>query len=97
MTVLAASRLQDARAQTLALVEGLTDEELEAVHSTLMSPLVWDLGHIASFEDLWLAHRRGGMELLHPELAVVYDAFETPRAQRGDLPHLRRAGAERYL
>ena len=97
MTVLADSRLQDARAQTLALVEGLTDEELEAVHSKLMSPLVWDLGHIASFEDLWLAHRRGGMELLHPELAAVYDAFETPRAQRGDLRHLRRAGAERYL
>jgi iron(II)-dependent oxidoreductase len=97
MTVLADSRLQDARAQTLALVEGLSDQQLEAVHSPLMSPLVWDLGHIASFEDLWLAHRRGGMELLHPELAGVYDAFETPRAQRGGLPHLRRAGAERYL
>ncbi|HLW93955.1 MAG TPA: ergothioneine biosynthesis protein EgtB [Solirubrobacteraceae bacterium] len=97
MTVLADSWLQEARTQTLALVEGLSDEELEAVHSTLMSPLVWDLGHIAAFEDLWLCRRRGGLELLHPELADVYDAFETPRAQRGDLPHLRRAGAERYL
>ena len=97
MTVLADSRLQEARTQTLALVEGLSDAELEAVHSTLMSPLVWDLGHIAAFEDLWLCHRRGGLELLHPELTDVYDAFETPRAQRGDLPHLRRAGAERYL
>ncbi|HEX4033968.1 MAG TPA: ergothioneine biosynthesis protein EgtB [Solirubrobacteraceae bacterium] len=97
MTVLADSRLHEARAQTLALVEGFSDEDLEAVHSTLMSPLVWDLGHIAAFEDLWLCHRRGGLELLHGELAEVYDAFETPRAQRGDLPHLRRAGAERYL
>ena len=25
-----------------------------------MSPLVWDLGHIAAFEDLWIAHRFGG-------------------------------------
>ncbi len=34
-----------------------------------MSPLVWDLGHIAAYEDLWLAHRHGGLELLRPELA----------------------------
>jgi iron(II)-dependent oxidoreductase len=97
MTVLELSRLQQARAQTLALVAGVSDEDLERVHSPLMSPLVWDLGHIASFEDLWLAHRHGGMALLHPELAEVYDAFETPRARRGELPYLRRAEAERYL
>ena len=32
-----------------------------SVHSPLMSPLVWDLGHIAAYEDLWLAQRHGGM------------------------------------
>ena len=62
-----------------------------------MSPLVWDLGHIAAFEDLWLAHRGAGLPLLRPDLAEVYDAFETPRAQRGDLPYLRRAEALAYL
>jgi len=67
------------------------------VHSTLMSPLVWDLGHIAAFEDLWLAHRHGGLPLLRPELADVYDAFETPRAGRGDLPFLRCHEAREYL
>ena len=54
-----------------------------------MSPLVWDLGHIAAFEDLWLVHRYGGRPLLREDLADVYDAFETPRAERGDLPFLR--------
>ena len=47
----------------------------------LMSPLVWDLAHIAAYEDLWLVHRHGGRELLHAELAAVYDAFETPRGR----------------
>ena len=56
----------------------VSDEDLERVHSTLMSPLVWDLGHIAAFEDLWLVHRYGGRPLLRDELADVYDAFETP-------------------
>ncbi len=97
MAVLEHSRLEEARAQTLALVEGVSDADLERVHSPLMSPLVWDLGHIAAFEDLWLAHRRGGLPLLRADLADVYDAFETPRARRGELPYLRRADALEYL
>jgi iron(II)-dependent oxidoreductase len=31
-----------------------------------MSPLVWDLAHIAAYEDLWLVHRFAGEPLLHP-------------------------------
>jgi iron(II)-dependent oxidoreductase len=89
--------LREARERTLDLVAPFSDEELEHVHSTLMSPLVWDLGHIAAFEDLWIVHRFGGEPLLHEELADVYDAFETPRAGRGDLPFLRPAEAREYL
>ncbi|HEV3054911.1 MAG TPA: ergothioneine biosynthesis protein EgtB [Solirubrobacteraceae bacterium] len=89
--------LDETRERTLALVESVSDDDLEKVHSTLMSPLVWDLGHIAAFEDLWLVHRFGGKPLLHDELADVYDAFETPRAGRGDLPFLRPSEAREYL
>jgi iron(II)-dependent oxidoreductase len=89
--------LEQARARTLALIDQLSDADLERVHSPLMSPLVWDVGHIAAFEDLWLAHRQAGLPLLRADLADVYDAFETPRAQRGELPFLRRADAEAYL
>jgi gamma-glutamyl hercynylcysteine S-oxide synthase len=87
----------DAREQTLALVAHLSDEQLEAVHSSIMSPLVWDLGHIAAYEDLWLAHRRGGMALLREDLAGLYDAFETPRAVRGEIEALGPEGARAYL
>jgi iron(II)-dependent oxidoreductase len=93
----ALSELERARASTLALVDGLSDSDVERVHSPIMSPLVWDLGHIAAFEDLWIGQRAGGLELLRPELAEVYDAFETPRAVRGDIPLLRRREALAYL
>lgn len=89
--------LDDARRGTLALVAALDDEDLERVHSPIMSPLVWDLGHIAAYEDLWLAHRLGGRELLRPDLAALYDAFETPRAVRGELELLGPADARGYL
>jgi gamma-glutamyl hercynylcysteine S-oxide synthase len=89
--------LNDARRRTLELVAPLSDEDLTRVHSPIMSPLVWDLGHIAAYEDLWLAHRHGGLELLRPDLADVYDAFETPRAVRGEIEALGVADARAYL
>ncbi len=89
--------LRDARQRTLALVASISEADLERVHSTLMSPLVWDLGHIAAFEDLWMVHRHGRRPLLREDLADVYDAFETPRSGRGELPFLRPAEARTYL
>jgi iron(II)-dependent oxidoreductase len=89
--------LADARARTLELVAHLDDEQLERVHSSIMSPLVWDLGHIAAYEDLWLAHRHGERSLLRPDLADLYDAFETPRAIRGEIAALGPADARAYL
>lgn len=89
--------LAETRGRTLALVAHLDDDAVERVHSPLMSPLVWDLGHIAAFEDLWIAHRLGGEPLLRPDLADVYDAFETPRAKRGSIPLLGRREALAYL
>jgi iron(II)-dependent oxidoreductase len=89
--------MQEAREGTLALVAALSEEELERVHSPIMSPLVWDLGHIAAYEDLWLSHRLCGMPLLRPDLAALYDAFETPRSVRGDIEALRPEQARDYL
>ncbi len=89
--------LDAAREATIALVAALDEEALRRVHSPIMSPLVWDLGHIAAYEDLWLAHRHGGMELLRPELAELYDAFETPRAIRGEIQTLGPAEARAYM
>ena len=83
------SALHDARERTLALIAPLAPDQLERVHHPLMSPLDWDLGHIAAYEDLWIVHRHGGGALLRPDLAALYDAFETPRAARGDIPFLR--------
>src|ERR1700722_9900921 len=97
MTQLDTNTLELAREQTLGLVAGISEDDLERVHSPLMSPLVWDLGHIAAFEDLWLGHRFAGLPLLREELLDVYDAFETPRAGRGELPFLRPAAAREYM
>jgi gamma-glutamyl hercynylcysteine S-oxide synthase len=93
----ALAALEEAREGTLALIAGLSDEDLERVHSPIMSPLVWDLGHIAAYEDLWLGQRHAGLELLRGDLAELYDAFETPRAVRGEIEGLGLAQARDYF
>ena len=92
-----ATLLAQARDATLALVERLDERDVNRVHSTLMSPLAWDIGHIAAFEELWLCCRAGGLDPLRPELWQVYDATETPRCDRGDLPYLRSHEARDYM
>lgn len=89
--------MTETRRRTLALVDHLDPAELEQVLTPLLSPLAWDIGHIAAYEDLWINHRLGGMELLHPGMAELYDAFETPRASRGDAQFLRGEELWAYL
>ncbi|HEV7398772.1 MAG TPA: SUMF1/EgtB/PvdO family nonheme iron enzyme [Solirubrobacterales bacterium] len=90
-------RLGEARACTLKLIEPLDDEQLNRVYSPILSPLAWDLGHIANFEELWLVQTIGGREPLHGELGRFYDAIENPRKTRGELPILRDAELRSYL
>ena len=89
--------MSEARERTLLLVEQLSEEQLNEVYSPLLSPLAWDLGHIANFEELWLVQTAGGREPLDGGLGRFYDAIENPRASRNELPILRGDELRRYM
>jgi len=91
-----ATRLITARDRTRALTDCVDDADLVRQHSPLMSPLVWDLAHVANQEELWLLRGVGGREPMHPEIDPLYDAFEHPRASRPSLPLLPPAEARSY-
>jgi iron(II)-dependent oxidoreductase len=78
-------RLHQARARTFLLVAPLSDEELRTQHDRLMSPILWDLGHIAHFEELWLTRNLDG-PIEFVEMPGTYNPFEHPRSERGALP-----------
>src|SRR3954470_20340557 len=79
-----AQRMREARERTLKLVEPLTDADLHLQHDPLMSPIIWDLGHIAHFEELWLVRNlEGPVEFC--EMPGIYNPFEHPRRVRGEL------------
>lgn len=92
-----AERLDATRRRTLDLFAPLPHEHLVGQPDALLSPPLWDLGHIAAYEELWIARRLGGRDPLHPGLEDVYDAAETPRRVRGQVAILDEAAARRYL
>ena len=92
-----ADLLERARDRTRGLTEAVDEADLVAQHSPLMSPLVWDLAHVGSQEELWLVRDVGGREPLRPEIDGLYDAFQHSRARRVELPLLSPAEARAYV
>jgi iron(II)-dependent oxidoreductase len=79
-----AAELAEARTRSLRLVTPLADDDLHRQHDALMSPVVWDLGHIAAFEELWLTRNLSG-HIEFSEMPGLYNPFEHPRRVRGKL------------
>jgi len=89
-----------ARSRTLELVAPLDHAVLSRQHSTIMSPIVWDLGHIANFEEQWIrrAHLpRGRRDDDARARDHLYDAVAHPRAGRGRLGLLDASACREYL
>ena len=83
-----ADQLGHARDRTLALLEPFDASDLSRQVSPLMSPLVWDLAHIAHFEELWLLRTIAAAPPTDPRYDDLYDAFAAspPRAVRARHP-----------
>lgn len=80
-----AQSLAEARARTLQLIGTVSENDLRAQHDPLMGPILWDLGHIAHFEALWLDRNLDG-KVEFVEMPGLYNPFEHPRRVRGELP-----------
>ncbi len=76
--------LTEARERTLLLISELSDADLHRQHDPLMSPIIWDIGHIAHFEELWLTRNLSGA-IEFSEMPGIYNPFEHPRAERASL------------
>ena len=78
-------RLTEARERTRFLLEPVSEEDLVAQHDPMMSPLIWDFGHIGNYEELWLLQKAHGKILSKRELYDMYDASLHPREERPSL------------
>jgi iron(II)-dependent oxidoreductase len=90
-------RLAEGRERTRFLLAGVSDEDLEKQHDPVMSPLIWDYGHIGNYEELWLLQKAHGKNLSARELYDMYDASLHSREERPSLNLLDRKDADAYL
>ncbi len=92
----ARAELTLARERLLALLAPVPAEELVRQHSELMSPPVWDVAHVANYEEQWLVRALGGEAVGDTRLDALYDAFRHPRPGRSRLPLLGLEESLRY-
>ena len=80
-----AGALRDARRRTLEIVADLDDEQMMGPRLAIVNPLLWEIGHLAWFQELWaLRHLRGEAPILeHGER--LYDSAVIPHDTRWDL------------
>ncbi len=79
-------RLGRVRERTLELVSVLDWETLRRQHLPILSPMIWDLGHIAHFEETWLSRALAGRPAVDPEAGRLFDPVLNPRPTREELP-----------
>jgi len=90
-------RLEEVRERTLALVAPLDWSLLRRQHVPILSPMVWDLGHVGIFEETWMLRRIAGEGWLRPAYERMFDPVVNPRPSRETLPLPERGELFGYL
>jgi gamma-glutamyl hercynylcysteine S-oxide synthase len=76
---------RDARRRTLELIDDLSDAQLLGPRLPTVNPPLWEVGHLAWFQEKWLL-RRGGEASLHADADALYDSSAVAHATRWGLP-----------
>jgi len=91
------ARLETVRERTLSLIAPLEWPVLRKQQIPILSPMVWDLGHIGNFEETWLLGELTGAPPLAQGYAEMFDPARNPRPTREALPLPDRATLFDYL
>lgn len=81
----------DARERSLALVEDLTDAQCMVPRMPIVTPFLWELGHVAWFQERWVLRDAGAaLESMLDDADRVFDSSDVAHPRRWDLPQERR-------
>jgi iron(II)-dependent oxidoreductase len=76
----------DARERTFALVADLTDEQLMGPRLPTVNPMLWEIGHMAWFQEKWVLREVCGEKPGRADADALYDSIAIPHDVRWDLP-----------
>ena len=76
----------DARERTLRLAAALDHSHLLGPRLPIVNPPLWELGHLAWFQERWVLRRAHGLPSLRPDADALYDSIAIPHDTRWELP-----------
>ncbi|WP_242342327.1 selenoneine synthase SenA [Anaeromyxobacter terrae] len=76
----------DARRRTLELASALSEGQLLGPQLAIVNPPLWELGHVAWFQERWVLRHAAGLAPLRTDGDALYDSSAVPHDTRWDLP-----------
>jgi iron(II)-dependent oxidoreductase len=76
----------DARRRTLELASALIEEQLFGPRLAIVNPPLWELGHVAWFQERWVLRQGAGRPPLRADGDVLYDSSAVAHDTRWSLP-----------
>ncbi len=81
-----AEYVRDARERTFELVADLTDAQLMGPRLPTVNPMLWEIGHMAWFQEKWVLRKVLGERPIRDDADALYDSIAIPHDVRWDLP-----------
>jgi iron(II)-dependent oxidoreductase len=87
----------DARRRTVELVADLSDEQMLGPSLAIVNPPLWEIGHVAWFQEKWVLRHAAGEKPLRPDSDELYDSAAIAHDTRWDLRLPDRRATMHYL
>lgn len=92
-----AAWVSDARRRTVALYADVSDAELAVPYLRIINPPIWELGHVAWFQEHWVLRHVLGQPPIHDGGDPLWNSAVIPHAQRWTAALPSRAATLEYL
>jgi iron(II)-dependent oxidoreductase len=79
-------QLRDARNRTMALIAGLSPEQMMGPQLPIVNPLLWEIGHAAYFYEYWILRQHLQQAPATATVDQLYDSISIAHDDRWDLP-----------
>ena len=89
--------LKDARQRTLELVDGLDQQQIIGPQLDTVNPLLWEIGHVAYFYELWTLRHLDGADSFLSNADELYDSINIAHEDRWNLPLLSLQDTKTYM
>lgn len=87
----------DARQRTMELIADLSDEQLMGPLLAIINPLLWEVGHVAWFQEKWVLRHAASQGAIRQDSDALYDSAAVAHDTRWDLPLPSRQETLRYM